>query len=304
MNAKRKRLGLLKRIGLALGGLVVLTIISVYALSSYRLNRRHDVFPLPPLTLSNDPETLGRGGHIATSFGMCAQCHGADLGGQLYLDGGPLGVVYGPNLTRGKGGIGGTLSDEDWVRAIRHGVGRNGASLLVMPSETLTYLADADLAALVSYLKQLAPVDRAVPPTKLRFVGRALLASGKLPLLAAEKVRKIPPRKTVDRTPSVDYGLYIANVASCRGCHRPNLSGGPMQAPGAPPAPNLTPAGIGRWTEADFVRAMRTGVRPNGKALHPVMPWQTYRQMTDDELHAVWVYLKSVPPKPFGSPSA
>lgn len=301
MKTKHKRSGLLTRIGLVLTGLVALVVISVYALSSYRLNRRHDVPPLPRLTLSNDSETLGRGGHIATSFGLCTQCHGEDFGGQLYLDGGPLGMVYGPNLTRGRGGIGGSLSDGDWIRAIRHGVGRDGASLLVMPSEKLTYLTDEDLTALVSYLKQLAPVDREVPPTELRFLGRALLMLGKLPLLAAEKVRELPPRKTVDRSLSATYGLYIANVASCRGCHRSTLSGGPMQAPGAPPASNLTPTGIGAWTEADFVRTMRTGIRPNGKALHPIMPWQNYRHMTDDELHAVWVYLKSLPPKPFGS---
>lgn len=298
---KTKRTGLFKQIALLLGGLVLLAVVGVYTISSYRLNRRHDVPPLPHLALSNDPETLGRGGHIATSFGLCAQCHGEDLGGKLYLDGGPLGVVYGPNLTRGKGGIGGTLSNEDWARAIRHGVGRDGASLLVMPSEKLTYLTDDDLSALISYLKQLTPVDRVVPPTELRFLGRALLVLGQLPLLAAEKVPNLPSQKTIDRTPSVTYGLYLANVASCRGCHRPNLSGGSMQAPGSPLASNLTPTGIGSWTEADFLRAMRTGTRPDGKTLYPTMPWQTFRQMTDDELHAVWLYLKSLPPKPFGS---
>lgn len=298
---KSKILKWLKLTGLILGGLVLLAIVSIYAISSYRLSRTHNIPALPELTPSADPGVVARGGHIATSFGLCAECHGGDLGGQLYLDDGPLGVVYGPNLTRGRGGVGGTMTDADWVRAIRHGVRHDGSSLLVMHSEKLTYLADDDLLALVSYLKQLAPVDREVPPTELRFLGKALLVLGKLPLLAAEKVPHLPPKKTIERTPSMNYGLYIANVSSCRGCHRPNLSGGSMQAPGSPPASNLTPAGIGTWNEADFVRTMRTGKRPNGTQLHPTMPWRSFRNMTDDELHAVWLYLKSVPPEPFGT---
>ena len=62
---------------------------------------------------------------------------------------------------------------------------------------------------------------------------------------------------------------------------------------------NITPDpehGIGKWTEADFVRALRTGVRPNGEQLHPFMPWHELRRLTDDDLHAMWVYLRSVPP--------
>lgn len=193
---------------------------------------------------------------------MCTDCHGEDFGAKVYLDAGPLGIVVGPNLTRGQGGIGNTLTDADWVKAIRHGIRHDGASLLVMPSEKLTYLAEDDLAALVSYLKQLAPIDRNVPPSKIRFLGRTMMVLGKLPLLAAEKVCNLPLQKTIDRIRVREYGLYIANVASCRGCHRPNLAGGSMQAPGSPPAPNLTPAGIGHWSEADFVRTMRTGKRP------------------------------------------
>ncbi|MBO0931785.1 c-type cytochrome [Fibrella aquatilis] len=288
----------LKRGVIGLLCLILLAVATIYGLSSHRLNRRHNVVALPKLPITTNADTVAWGGHIATSFGLCTQCHGVDLGGQLYLDGGPLGMVYGPNLTRGRGGIGGFLTNEDWVRAIRYGVKRNGTSMLVMPSEKLAYLADDDLSALVSYLKQLTPVDREVPPTELRLLGRTLLVLGELPLLAAEKVPNHVPAKTIDRRSSATYGLYLANVGSCRGCHRPDLAGGPMQAPGAPPAPNLTPTHIGTWSEADFVRIMRTGIRPNGTALHAIMPWPIYRNLTDNELHAIWLYLKSVPPKP------
>jgi mono/diheme cytochrome c family protein len=276
-------------------GLIVLTIGTIYGLSSYRLNRRHEVPPLPKLALSTDPAVLARGGHIATSLALCTNCHGADLGGSVYLDAGPLGTIVGPNLTRGQGGLGPKLTTNDWVRAIRHGVGRDGTSLLVMPSETFEHLTAADLSALVSYLRQLSPVDRILPDSELRLLGRALVAAGKLPVLSAEKTRQVPLKATLATRPSIEYGRYLATVGSCRGCHRPDLMGGPMQAPGAPPAPGLSRTHLRTWTEADFVRTLRTGRRPNGQVLHSIMPWRQTAQMTDEELHAIWLYVRSVP---------
>lgn len=279
----------------------LLAVGTIYALSSYQLNRTHPVPPLPKLTLSTDPAVLARGGHIATSLGMCTECHGTDLGGKIMTDAGPLGLLAGPNLTRGRGGLGTTLTPDDWVRAIRHGVGRDGASLLVMPSETFVHLRHDDLSALVSYLRQLPPVDRVVPESALRPLGRTLLALGKLPLLVAEKTPNLPLQKTIDPTPSVAYGEYLSNIGGCRGCHNLNLSGGVVHGPpGTPPASNLTPTGIGSWTETDFVRTLRTGRRPNGTPLHESMPWRQTAQMTDDELHAIWLYLRSVPPRETG----
>lgn len=89
------------------------------------------------------------------------------------------------------------------------------------------------------------------------------------------------------------------------GCHGPTLSGGPI--PGAPPdwppARNITPdeaTGIGGWTEADFVRAMREGKRPDGSSIAEVMPWRAYAAMRDDDLKALWLFLRAAAPKSFG----
>jgi hypothetical protein len=71
--------------------------------------------------------------------------------------------------------------------------------------------------------------------------------------------------------------------------------------PDLPLASNLTPSGIGRWTEADFTRAMREGKRPDGTTLDAFMPWEVFRNMSDSDLHALWLYLQSVPPKAFGN---
>ena len=66
------------------------------------------------------------------------------------------------------------------------------------------------------------------------------------------------------------------------------------------PASNITPAGIGSWTEADFLRALREGVRPGGTPIDPAMPVRYTKEMTDVELRAVWAYLQTVPAKAYG----
>jgi len=109
---------------------------------------------------------------------------------------------------------------------------------------------------------------------------------------------------SVPREPTAAYGRYLANVAGCHGCHGYGLSGGRVAGPpGLPPARNLTrdvATGLAAWTEADFTRAMREGRRPDGAPIDGFMPWRQFRRMTDDELHALWLYLRSAPPRAFG----
>jgi hypothetical protein len=100
-----------------------------------------------------------------------------------------------------------------------------------------------------------------------------------------------------------EYGAYLAEIAGCLRCHGPGLSGGtPSGAlPGAVAAANITPAGIGDWSDADFLRAMRTGRRPDGRALDSSMPWPYFAQMSELELRAIWRFLQVVPPRQTGS---
>ena len=74
-----------------------------------------------------------------------------------------------------------------------------------------------------------------------------------------------------------------------------------MAPPDAPLAANITPTGLGSWSEADFVKALRTGTKPDGQTINPFMPWPYFLQMTDDELRAIWRYVESVPPRASGS---
>jgi cytochrome c553 len=291
------------RISLALLALLVVGIGTVYGLSERRLRRVHPVPSFAPLATPSDRATLARGEHLARAVANCVECHDEDFGGRVYADAGPIGIVAGPNLTRGRGGVGASLTDEDWVRAIRYGVDRRGRSLIVMPSETFVHLSQPDLEALIAYLRQVPPVDREVPVTRFRPLGRALLAAGRLPILVAEKTPRLDAPAVVTAGATAEYGRYLADVAGCRGCHGFELSGGRVAGPpGTPVASNLTPSGpIGAWSEQDFVRAMRDGLRPDGSTVDDFMPWRLLGRMSDDELHALWLYLNGVPPRETGN---
>jgi mono/diheme cytochrome c family protein len=110
--------------------------------------------------------------------------------------------------------------------------------------------------------------------------------------------KPITTQQTTPAQGTADYGGYLASIGGCRDCHQPNLAGGPIPfaEPGMPPASNLTPAGelIG-WSEADFVKAMTTGVTPSGRTLGEAMPWKEYGQMTEDDLKAIYQYLTTIP---------
>jgi len=293
----------LKWIGITLGSLLALALVALgalYALSGRKLARRHEVAAEPSLTIPSDSATLARGAHLVHSL-PCGQCHGADLGGNVVADAGLFGLLVGSNLTRGEGGRNPPLSDVEWERAIRHGVRRDSTSLLIMPSEVFHTISDQDVTAIIAYLKQLPAVDREVRPTKLRIVGRIVLGLGQFPL-AADTTPRTPHVAAVDTTTGVAYGRYLATISGCQGCHGASFSGGPGFAPADPPVANITPTGIGQYSEADFMRAMREGKRPAGTALSESMPWKYFSQMSDGELRSIFMFLQTLPPKQFSEP--
>lgn len=282
-------------------GVVVLAAGGVYIASERRLNERYDVTPAS-ITIPSDAAAVDRGAHLARAVTTCTLCHGEDGGGGVYADMGMVGLVAGPNLTRGRGGLGDELSDQDWVRAIRHGVRRDGTSLIVMPSEVYAHLSDEDLGAIIAFFKQLPSVDREVPASHFGPIGRLLLVTGRLDVLVAPKTPADAANPYVPAAATPEYGRYLADIGGCHGCHGFGLSGGRVAGPpDLPPASNLTVTGIGNWTETDFFRAMRQGTRPDGSRLDTFMPWPSYSRMTNEELQALWLYLRSVPPKEFGN---
>jgi len=290
----------MKRTGIGVGSLIAVLLLSmglVYASSEMRFRREVELAAGAPLSILPSPALVERGQHFSRAIGKCGDCHGPDLGGKVFIDAGPLGTIIAPNLTTGRGGVLASYSDAQLERAIRHGVGPDGRALFVMPSQDYYAMSDADLAAVISYLRTVPPVDREHPDTRIGPLGRALYMAGKLPLVPAERMDHAAPRTPPAPGVTVEYGRYLATVSGCTSCHGKDLAGGIVEAPGTPPSSNLTPAGIGTWTEEDFFTALRKGLRPDRTGIDPFMPWASTALMTDDEIRAVWLYLRSVPAK-------
>ncbi|MBS0631118.1 MAG: c-type cytochrome [Verrucomicrobia bacterium] len=285
---------------LGLVGLIVIGAVIVYVSSNAKLTRTHPV-AVQPIAIPTGPEAVKRGEHLALSRG-CVDCHGKDFAGAKVMDDGAMGRIYGRNLTPGSAAMAG-YTDLDWVRAIRHGVARDGHGVFIMPSEEYSKLSDADVGALVAFMKTLPAVERADVPLSFGPVSRVLLATGKMKLSAdvIDHAHLVPP--VVTPAVTAEYGKYLA--VACSGCHGPNLSGGKIAIgpPDWPPARNLTPHATGdlaKWTEADFFRAIRASQRPDGTALSPVMP-RGFAAMNDTELGALWAYLRTLPPVATGT---
>lgn len=256
-----------------------------------------------PVPAARDPAALRQGRYLYESRG-CAHCHGRDGAGGVVVDD-PGGLrVKAPNITPGAGSAVAGYTDADWVRAIRHGVDPRGRALLVMPSDDYARLTDADLAALVGYVKGLPPAAGTAAEIRLPAVVRALYGIGAIQDAAAKIDHRLPPPQAVPAGPTVEHGEYVA--AMCTGCHGPHLSGG--RIPGAPPdwpaAANLTPGEggvMGRYPAVDaFIAMMRTGKRPDGSEVSRVMPFDALAAMNDVDLQALYAYLGTLPARSTG----
>ena len=102
-------------------------------------------------------------------------------------------------------------------------------------------------------------------------------------------------------------GAYLAKAAGCAGCHTeakkdatPYAGGRALKTPfGTFFGPNLTPhpsAGLGRWSEADFMRALRLGLRPDGAHYFPAFPYTSFTRIADADMRDLWAYLRTLPP--------
>jgi mono/diheme cytochrome c family protein len=276
----------------------------------------HTQVPLPQLPASASTSIAGaeRGEYIVRSVAVCGSCHAAvgpqrdpdgPLSGGMEFHNWRIGTARASNLTPDPETGLGAWSEAEIVRALRNGQSRNGRLITpVMPYEWWHEMSDEDAFAVARYLKSLPPVRNEVKqsPNLVFKLGKVFLRPKPAMSVTA------PPRRA-----SVEYGAYLSqHVGLCADCHtqrgglmqkadKSRLFAGMSKPPkGFPsPTPNITPhpeTGIGKWSEADFVKAMRTGVTPSGEKLKPFMPWPKLQRMTDDDLHAIYAYLRTVPP--------
>lgn len=287
---------ILKWTGGIIGVLVALILIfyfTMYIMVNNRKSKTYDV-EVRMIDIPSDSASVAEGAHIYATKG-CADCHGDDLSGKIFLDDAALGLLPAANLTFGKGGRPRNYSDREWLLAMRHGLKANGKPLLVMPSYEFYKMSDHDLSHLIAYLKSVPAVDHELPQPKLGPLGVVLSGLDKLPLIPAEKIdHRYKPGEAVKRGPTAEYGQYLS--MSCTGCHQPHLKGGPNPVPGGTPARDITAAGnVGKWSLNQFTAVLRSGKTPDGRQLkNEDMPWKMTANYTDEELKALYLYLKTL----------
>jgi mono/diheme cytochrome c family protein len=273
--------------------------------------------PAPAISASTDPAVIVEGAYLVHAVAHCSECHGAREAGDHSpkkghppLTGGqpittPFGVFYPPNLTPDATGIAG-YTDAELARVIRHGV-RRGDHLAPFMKVAIGPMSDADLTAIVSFLRTLPPIRREVPASSPNLLGHALFAFG----LFQPGFKEIPAYTAPSDEPSAARGAYLARgPASCVSCHTasdpmadmayvvPEFSGGGEHPSQDDPTkayvpPNLTPGGpIGGWTEDHFVARFRQGrAWPD-----TIMPWESYGQLTDADLRSLYRFLHGLTP--------
>lgn len=263
-------------------------------LADGRMQRKVEV-AVRPIVLAADAQALERGRYLFASRG-CVDCHGANGAGRTFVDDGSL-RIKGPNISPGAGSVVAQYRAEDWVRSIRHGVAPSGRPLMVMPSEDYHGFTDADLGALVAYVRTLAPAAGTGAIVELPVPARVLYGYG-LIQDAAEKIdHAAPPAQPVPEGVTVAHGQYVANM--CLGCHGATLAGGriPGGPPDWPPASRLAPgeeSAMARYPDAEsLIRLFRTGHRADGTAVK-VMPFESLREMSETDLRALHLYLRSL----------
>lgn len=281
-------------------GVLLVAFVILYIIGTVKVNQTYNI-PVTVPPIPNDAAAIARGKHIATSFGLCANCHADNFVGKNDFSIPGMLTIPTPNLTKGAGGVGRHYTDEDWVRAIRHGVGSDKRALFIMTSQAYHQLSAEDLGAVIAYMKQLPPVDSALPARRIEIIGRLMMGAGMVPPFAVDQIdHNVPPPAAPPSGVTIAYGKYLTRT--CTECHGAQLNGMPFGPPGEEvPSPNLTRGGeLSTWSEADFFNLMRTGMTPSKKVVMTEMPWLYYRRMTDDELKAVWMYLQSLPALPQG----
>ncbi len=309
---------MLRKILLGVAVLVLIVILGGAAFVASRQNLKFDA-PYPKVTASSDSAVIERGRYIVRNLAPCAACHGDPTQRAAYANGAdtpliggfvfeiPPGKFYTRNLTPDAETGLGNVSDSAIARALRYGVGHDGRALL--PFMEMQGLSDDDLTAVVSYLRVQPPVRNPVPPHYFNLLGKVVKATA----LSKPIGPAAPPPTQSPRDASVETGRYLAeSVSLCWACHtkRSQMTGaitGPRfggatgftesdDAERSWSPPNITSdpetGRLARMNEDQFVARFRQGRLLPGSP----MPWQAFSRLADDDLRAIYRYLKTVPP--------
>jgi mono/diheme cytochrome c family protein len=262
------------------------------------------------------PQRLDRGRYLAIGLSGCRECHsqhdwnthgapiipGTEYSGQWFNSPDMPGRIVAPNLTPDPQTGTSAWTDDQFARAIREGIGHDGQALFpMMPYQAFRSMSDDDLASIVVYLRSLPPVRSQVGKTEIMFPVKYLIRGAPQPLMG--------PVASPDPSDRVKYGQYLVTIGGCGVCHTPQqrgqtvagfeyAGGALMSGPwGEVATANITPdpSGISYYDEALFVQVLRTGY-VRARKLKSIMPFGAYKNLTDDDLKAIFAYLQTVKP--------
>jgi mono/diheme cytochrome c family protein len=309
-------------------GVVLLVVLVLAALGiGYLSVRKPAQRPASTAKIAATPERVARGNYLVHHVAICFDCHsertdayalpfkpGRDgVGGFIWdaqID--FPGVLPAPNITPDPATGLGNWTDGEIIRAMREGVDREGKALFpIMPYTHFRSMSDDDAAAIVAYLRTI-PAQRYEPPVRsldppLNFIVKFMPK----PLEA-----NVPHPNPTDR---LAYGKYVTTIGLCAECHTPRddkdapiagqefTGGWEMRAPTfRVVTSNITPhpsTFVGRATKEEFIGRFRAFANytpatapPAPKGRNTLMPWISYSHMTDEDLGAIYDYLRTVPP--------
>ncbi|MEK6375546.1 MAG: cytochrome C [Acidobacteriota bacterium] len=308
-----------------LGGIVLVVVVLLAGALIWLSLKKPASRPASAEKIEATTQRLARGKYLVENVSACLDCHSDHLttyafpvkpgtegqGGYVFDKNiGFPGVVAAQNITPDPETGLGKWTDGEVLRAIREGVDREGKALFpMMPYQHYRYMSDEDAKSIVAFIRTLKPLRNQVPEKHLDFPVNFIAKFIPKPLDG--------PVAAPDPANRLEYGHYLARIGGCYECHTPHIEKGGidesrpfaggwvMKGPwGRVVTANLTPAPhtfMGQATKEQFIgrfRAFAGLTAEISPAAAPgrntVMPWLGFAHMTDEDLGAIYDYLKTV----------
>lgn len=278
---------LLRWVGIVLAcvvGLAAVAYLGVYAVSERELRRTYAVPPVA-LAIPADPPSILEGRRLAIVHGCFDGCHGKAAEGVVFFDEPMIARIVAPNLTTAIR----HYSVAQIAAAVRHGVGPDGRSLIVMPAEAFIGLTDADLGRIIAFLRTLPPAAGPGPSVSLGPAGRIGLAMGQFKMVRRLIAETVPPPAAGNE--QAVFGRYLARTI-CAQCHAASLRGASN--------PDFTSPDlrvVAGYSRDAFSRLLREGIGIGDRRLGVMGGWarRNLSYLTDDEITALYSYLHELP---------